>query len=76
MKNNNMYHKNLLIKSFRFACEAVKLNMNGTIFSYGTATPPAQRAEQEAQVNKIIKTNLPQELSRYFYLMQWKLGTC
>jgi DNA sulfur modification protein DndD len=40
--------------------EGVKLNMNGTIFSYGTATPPAQRAEQEAQVNKIIKANLPQ----------------
>lgn len=46
--------------------ESVKLNMNGTIFLYGTATPPAQRAEQEAQVNKIIKANLPQELSRYF----------
>jgi DNA sulfur modification protein DndD len=46
--------------------ESVKLNMNGTIFVYGTATPPAQRAEQEAQVNKIIKANLPQELSRYF----------
>lgn len=46
--------------------ESVKLNMNGTIFQYGTATPPALRAEQEAQVNKIIKANLPQELSRYF----------
>lgn len=48
--------------------ESVKLNMNGTIFLYGTATPPAQRAEQEAQVNKIIKANLPQELSRYFFV--------
>jgi len=46
--------------------ESVRLNMNGTIFLYGTATPPAQRAEQEAQLNKIIKANLPQELSRYF----------
>ena len=46
--------------------ESVKLNMNGTIFLYGTSTPPAQRAEQQAQVNKIIKANLPQELSRYF----------
>jgi DNA sulfur modification protein DndD len=50
--------------------ESVKLNMNGTIFVYGTATPPAQRAEQEAQVNKIIKANLPQELSRYFDAME------
>jgi len=46
--------------------ESVKLNMSGTVFLYGTATPAAHRAEQEAQVNKIIKANLPQELSRYF----------
>ncbi|MCC7514112.1 MAG: DNA sulfur modification protein DndD [Bacteroidia bacterium] len=48
--------------------------MNGTIFSYGTATPPAQRAEQEAQVNKIIKANLPQELSRYFLFDAMEAG--
>jgi DNA sulfur modification protein DndD len=54
--------------------ENVKLNMNGTIFSYGTATPPAQRAEQEAQVNKIIKANLPQELSRYFLFDAMEAG--
>lgn len=54
--------------------EAVKLNMNGTIFSYGTATPPAQRAEQEAQVNKIINANLPQELSRYFLFDAMEAG--
>lgn len=54
--------------------ESVKLNMNGTIFSYGTATPPAQRAEQEAQVNKIIKGNLPQELSRYFLFDAMEAG--
>lgn len=46
--------------------ESVKLNMSGTVFLYGTATPASQRTEQEAQVNKIIKANLPQELSRYF----------
>jgi DNA sulfur modification protein DndD len=46
--------------------ESVKLNMSGTVFLYGSATPASQRAEQEAQVNKIIKANLPQELSRYF----------
>jgi len=54
--------------------ESVKLNMNGTIFLYGTATPPAQRAEQEAQVNKIIKANLPQELSRYFLFDAMEAG--
>ena len=54
--------------------ESVKLNMNGTIFSYGTATPPAQRAEQEAQLNKIIKANLPQELSRYFLFDAMEAG--
>jgi DNA sulfur modification protein DndD len=48
--------------------------MNGTIFIYGTATPPAQRAEQEAQVNKIIKANLPQELSRYFLFDAMEAG--
>lgn len=46
--------------------ESVTLNMNGTYFTYGTAMPPAQRAAQEQQVNKIIKANLPQELSKYF----------
>jgi len=54
--------------------EAVKLNMNGAIFNYGTATPAAQRAEQEAQVNKIIKANLPQELSRYFLFDAMEAG--
>lgn len=46
--------------------ESVVLNMSGTQFVYGTAMPLAQRAESEQQVNKIIKANLPQELSKYF----------
>ncbi|HQQ12658.1 MAG TPA: DNA sulfur modification protein DndD [Bacteroidales bacterium] len=54
--------------------ESVKLNMNGTIFQYGTATPPAQRATQEAEVAKIIKANLPQELSRYFLFDAMEAG--
>ena len=54
--------------------ESVKLNMNGTIFLYGTSTPPVQRAEQQAQVNKIIKANLPQELSRYFLFDAMEAG--
>lgn len=55
--------------------EAVRLNMNGTIFRYGTATAPALRAEQEAQVNKIIKANLPEELSRYFLFDAMEAGS-
>lgn len=54
--------------------ESVKLNMNGSIFQYGTATPGSQRAEQEAQVNKIIKGNLPEELSRYFLFDAMEAG--
>lgn len=46
--------------------ESVMLNMNGNNFIYGTMTPPAQRQKSEQQVNKIIKANLPQELSKYF----------
>lgn len=46
--------------------ESVYMNMNGNVFTYGTATPAAQRAQSEQQVNKIIKANLPQELSKYF----------
>lgn len=55
--------------------ESVKLNMNGSIFQYGTATPVSQRIEQEAQVNKIIKANLPEELSRYFLFDAMEAGS-
>jgi DNA sulfur modification protein DndD len=55
--------------------ESVRLNMNGSIFRYGTATSPALRAEQEAQVNKIIKANLPEELSRYFLFDAMEAGS-
>jgi DNA sulfur modification protein DndD len=46
--------------------ENVKLSMDGSLWNYGTATAPAQRIEAESQVNKIIKANLPKELSHYF----------
>jgi DNA sulfur modification protein DndD len=46
--------------------ESVKLNLDGDIFQYGTATPASQRATQKEQVDKILKANLPQELSKYF----------
>jgi len=63
-----------LLNSSALPVEAVMLNMNGTIFSFSVATPLAQRAEQEAQVNKIIKANLPQELSRYFLFDAMEAG--
>lgn len=46
--------------------ESVSLNMNGNIFVYGTMTAPKERVKNEQEVNKIIKANLPQELSQYF----------
>ena len=46
--------------------ESVTLNFNGDIFTYGTAKPISERAKGEDEVNKIIKANLPKELSRYF----------
>ncbi|MCS6905845.1 MAG: DNA sulfur modification protein DndD [Bacteroidia bacterium] len=54
--------------------ESVKLNMNGSIFQYGTATPPTQRAEQKNQVNKIIEANLPERLSKYFLFDAMEAG--
>jgi DNA sulfur modification protein DndD len=46
--------------------ESVTLNWNGDTFTFGTATPHSERVKKEAEVNKIIKANLPQELSKYF----------
>lgn len=46
--------------------ESVSLNMNGNLFVYGTMTTPKDRIRAEQEVNKIIKANLPQELSQYF----------
>lgn len=54
--------------------ENVKLNMDGAIFQYGTHTPISQKTEQESQINKIIKANLPQELSRYFLFDAMEAG--
>ncbi|MFZ2656233.1 MAG: AAA family ATPase [Victivallales bacterium] len=45
---------------------SVMLNLNGNIIRYGLATPSPERQNSEAQVAKIIKANLPRELSEYF----------
>lgn len=42
------------------------LNMNGNMYVYGTMTAPKDRVKAEQEINKIIKANLPQELSQYF----------
>lgn len=46
--------------------ESVSLNMNGNMYVYGTMTPDKDRLRAEQEINKIIKANLPQELSQYF----------
>lgn len=46
--------------------ESVNLNMNGNVFVYGSMTAAKDRIRAEQEVNKIIKANLPQELSQYF----------
>lgn len=46
--------------------ESVQLKMGGNTYTYGSAQPASQRAENEAVINKIITANLPAELSTYF----------
>lgn len=46
--------------------ESVSLNMNGNMYAYGTMTAPKERVRAEQEISKIIKANLPQELSQYF----------
>lgn len=46
--------------------ESVSLNMNGNMYVYGTMTAPKDRVRAEQEISKIIKANLPQELSQYF----------
>ena len=46
--------------------ESVSLNMNGNMYVYGTMTAPRERVRAELEISKIIKANLPQELSQYF----------
>ena len=46
--------------------ESVRLIFEGSSFVYGTATPPKDRIRLEAEVNKVIKANLPEDLSSYF----------
>ena len=40
--------------------------MNGNMYVYGTMTAAKERVRAEQEISKIIKANLPQELSQYF----------
>ena len=46
--------------------ESVQMKMGGNTYTYGSAQPPAQRAQNEEVIRKIITANLPSELSTYF----------
>lgn len=46
--------------------EVVHLNMHGTLFKYGPGIPQKDRDRAKLEVDRIIKGNLPRELSRYF----------
>lgn len=48
------------------AVENVTLHIGGTTYSYGTRTAQKDRTISEEAVKKIIKANLPKELSNYF----------
>lgn len=55
--------------------ESVKLNMNGNIFNYNSTEPPKTKQKAESDVNKIIRANLPKELSKYFLFDAMESGT-
>ena len=48
------------------AVENVTLHIGGTTYTYGTRTAQKERTINEEAVKKIIKANLPKELSNYF----------
>lgn len=48
------------------AVENVTLHIGGTTYTYGTRTAQKDRIINEEAVKKIIKANLPKELSNYF----------
>lgn len=54
--------------------ESVKLNLDGTIITYGSATPEKDKYQMRQQVDKIIKANLPLELSKYFLFDAMRAG--
>ena len=54
--------------------ESVELNLGGNIFRTGSGVPASERNKVEAEINKIIKANLPKELSEYFLFDAMRVG--
>ena len=54
--------------------ESVELNMDGNRFVYGTGSTAAQSAKVKNIIDKIIKANLPRELSQYFLFDAMQTG--
>ncbi len=54
--------------------ENIRLDFDGITYQYGTHTPDKDRKDQEENVNKIIKANLPPELREYFLFDALKVG--
>ncbi len=54
--------------------ENIRLDFDGNTYQYGTHTPDKDRKDQEENVNKIIKANLPPELREYFLFDALKVG--
>lgn len=54
--------------------ENVRLDFDGNTYQFGTHTPDKSRRDQEENVNKIIKANLPPELRDYFLFDALKVG--
>lgn len=54
--------------------ENIRLDFDGNTYQYGTHTPEKDRKDQEENVNKIIKANLPPELREYFLFDALKVG--
>ncbi len=46
--------------------EYITANFGGLKYAYNTAMPQRDRMKHQTEIAKIIKANLPQELSRYF----------
>ena len=54
--------------------ENIRLDFDSYTYSFGTHTPENDRRQQEEEVNKIIKANLPPELRNYFLFDALKVG--
>ena len=52
----------------------IRLDFDSSTYNFGIHTPESERRQQEEEVNKIIKANLPPELRDYFLFDALKVG--